>query len=625
MLRKSSQFLVILSLLTVTLMGCAGNTPAVVSTAVSSTTSSPADMATAPAPTATAEGAPASVDLASTAGLTQDTCLGHTRDNPECKDCCDSLDTDANGRKTCRDACAVYDFSQNTDFISVAVASVLGPQGDYSVCTAAEDTDPAASTGERECKLCCDGSGELQAGDRRFCRDACNAKFGTASGGASDQASGVQPAGRAQPGSNRPAGGPPPAGKPGAQLSSGAPGSGPQRSQTPGQGQAGQTAMNIEQAISDEAQGKTIAFDALAFLTGNLGADSFFPPGKVADFWGFQYLRDNDPSAMGHNTGFLTHASLNMLSILTAEQRAELVTLAKGQVDAINQYGYDRFVLMVAFRRLLAGDLPAGSTSLNQEAVQAYSAELYRLDGEISYERAQVMGSLLNSLDDTQRAALDALVGKGMLDWHDAEEPADLVGLDRDSKVAVMTYAGDMFSWYAGSVEADVYFCPERQGTYFGSFYLKDGKAMGNPDYTISSTLTGDIGQALLETLTADQARLVTDLVDTQKPALQEIVERREDVATLLRQFMTGGTPDETVVLSLMERYGELDGEIIYRYANAFTQVNSSLTAEQQAQLMALRTDILGEDMLYPTGAYLYSQPIAMPEIPNSDFLFAAP
>ena len=25
-------------------------------------------------------------------------------------------------------------------------------------------------------------------------------------------------------------------------------------------------------------------------------------------------------------------------------------------------------------------------------------------------------------------------------------------------------------SWYAGSVTADVYFCPERQGTYFGSF-----------------------------------------------------------------------------------------------------------------------------------------------------------
>ena len=64
-------------------------------------------------------------------------------------------------------------------------------------------------------------------------------------------------------------------------------------------------AFAMEQTLSDNAQQMTIAFDGLAFLTGNLGADSFFPPGKVADFWGFQYLRDNDPSEMGHNTDTL--------------------------------------------------------------------------------------------------------------------------------------------------------------------------------------------------------------------------------------------------------------------------------------------------------------------------------
>ena len=92
----------------------------------------------------------------------------------------------------------------------------------------------------------------------------------------------------------------------------------------------------------------------------------------------------------------------------------------------------------------------------------------------------------------------------------------------------------------------------------------------------------------------------------------------------LLRQFMAGGAPDRAVVLSLMERYGEMDGEIIYRYATAFAPVDQTLTAEQRAQLVALRTETLG-DMLYPDGAYLYSQSIALPEIPNSDFLFAVP
>ncbi|HZU87045.1 MAG TPA: hypothetical protein VFF78_06150, partial [Anaerolineaceae bacterium] len=109
--------------------------------------------------------------------------------------------------------------------------------------------------------------------------------------------------------------------------------------------------------------------------------------------------------------------------------------------------------------------------------------------------------------------------------------------------------------------------------------------------------------------------------VEDQKLTLYEIVDRREDISALLRQFMTGATPDRNTVLNLMERYGELDGDIITRYAVAFAQVSQNLTTDQRAQLLTMRTDLL-EDLAYPTGAYLYSQAIPMPEIPNTDFLF---
>jgi hypothetical protein len=380
-------------------------------------------------------------------------------------------------------------------------------------------------------------------------------------------------------------------------------------------------AYNIEQAISDKAQGMTIALDALAFLTGNLGADSFFPPGKVADFWGFQFLRDNDPSQMGHAGDFLTSAAMNMLNTLTAEQRAELVALAKSQVSSINEYGYMRFVLMDAFRRLLEGNLPTGATGLSEDAVKAYSARLYQLDGEISFARAQLMGSLITSMDSTQQAALESLVGEGMLDWPKVEEPSDMRGLDRDVKVAVMTYAADMFSWYAGSVDADVYFCPERHGTYFGSFYLKDIPAMSDPTYAIPTDLTGKMGDAMLNTLTADQAARITGLVNIQRPSLTSIVDARRQVATELRKFKAGATANRATVLGLMEEYGRLDGAIIYALAVNFAQVNRTLTGDQKAKLMALRKETLG-DLMHPSGAYLYSRAIPMPEIPNTDFLF---
>ncbi len=387
-----------------------------------------------------------------------------------------------------------------------------------------------------------------------------------------------------------------------------------------GGGQAGQ-AYNIEQAISDKAQGMTISYDALAFMTGDLGSDSFFPPGKVADFWGFQYLRDNDPSQMGHAGDFLTSAAMNTLNNLTADQRAELVALAESQVDDINEYGYKRFVLMDTFRRLANGNLPAGTTGLSKDAIKVYSAELYKLDGQISFERAQLMGKILNSLSAEQKAYFDAMVGKGMKEWNDVQEPEDVRGLDRDTKVAVMTYAADLFSWYAGSVEADVYFCPERHGTYFGSFYLKDIKAMSDPTYSIPTNLTGDLGEVMLQKLNPDQAQLITSLVDIQKPSLQGLVDMRRQISIELRKFKDGGAADQATVLSMMEQYGAYDGEIIYNMAVNFANVKNSLTDAQKAELDTLRTELLG-DQSHPNGAYLYSQAISMPEIPNTDFLF---
>lgn len=72
-------------------------------------------------------------------------------------------------------------------------------------------------------------------------------------------------------------------------------------------------AFNIAQTLSDGAQRTTLAFSGLAMMTGNLGSQSFFPPGKVADYTGFQYLRDNDPDNMGHNTSFLTRVANNVI------------------------------------------------------------------------------------------------------------------------------------------------------------------------------------------------------------------------------------------------------------------------------------------------------------------------
>ncbi len=395
---------------------------------------------------------------------------------------------------------------------------------------------------------------------------------------------------------------------------------------------SGGPAFTMTQTLSDGAQRTTLAFDALALLTGNLDAQSFFPPGKVADYTGFQYLRDNDPDNMGHNTSFLTRIANNVLYTLNDAQLAQLRTLASAQLSQVQQYGYQRFTIMQAFRRLIDGNLPAGTSSLNLDAIKVASRALYLIDGQISFDRALLYANILNSLDASQKAYLDAMKGKGWNSWPnvtDAQVQSKLSGLPQGTMVAVMTYASDLYSWYAGSLDADIYFCPERHGTYYGGFYMKDAPAVGHEGYSISEQLTATAGAALSDStqgyVSTNQAALMSSLVDTQRSDLyagtSNIVQVRTDIALLLRGLRVSTADSDAVktkVLALSGTYGELDGENNYHYATIFKQVYASLSDAQKTQLASLRHSILSGsyadgtpfDFTTATVPYLYSDAI---------------
>jgi hypothetical protein len=256
-------------------------------------------------------------------------------------------------------------------------------------------------------------------------------------------------------------------------------------------------------------------------------------------------------------------------------------------------------------------------------------------------------------MDSAQTAHLDAMKGKGWSSWPDitdAQVKAKMQGLPQGTAVAVMTYAGDLFSWYAGSVDADVYFCPERQGTYYGSFYIKDAPAIGHEGYSIDEQLTATAGAALSDSskgyVTADQAALMSSLVTTQKnnlyaSASSNIVQLRTEIATLLRDLLTSTAGSESVrarVLALSSTYGDLDGENNHAYATVFAQVYKSLSADQKARLAALRKSIMSGkyadgtpfDYSICTTPFLYSSPITdrrvlEPYLASTDALFFEP
>jgi Spy/CpxP family protein refolding chaperone len=403
---------------------------------------------------------------------------------------------------------------------------------------------------------------------------------------------------------------------------------GEQRNKTPENSKEQQKdKYSIEQAISDNAQLHTIAFSGLAFLTGDFGASTFIPPGKVCDFFGFQYMRDIDVAQKGHNPMFLNRVAGNVLHVLNDKQKQIFIDLAEKQSGKLEELAKMRLPLIKAFCMQRDNQTPAGSDGLNKEAVAQYVGNIFAYDAELSLRRAEVMAQVFLSLTPEQKAYFAKMKFGDFGTWPALDERDEINKQGRGKShlfnVAYMTYASEFFSWTAGSVEADTYFCPERHGTYFGGFYMKDMPAMGKRDYDISTSFTGDSGKAFLDDVLTEQQRvLITGIADKQRELLKETITVRRSISQELRKLLDGKTPDKAKVLSLGRRYGELDGEMSWYYATAFAKVNRTLTKEQRAALMKLRNLEGYKSASY----YIYSSPAQdQPVLNNVDAFFLSP
>ena len=386
----------------------------------------------------------------------------------------------------------------------------------------------------------------------------------------------------------------------------------------------GPQSYNIAQALSDQAQLGTISFEGLAFLTGGFGAATFIPPGKVGDYFGFQYMRDIDLAGMGHNPLFLNRIAANVLNILSSDQKALFLTEAAAEAPQYYTVALRRFPLIQAFYNQLNAQYPTASTGLNQASVIAYGGTDFVNENTLAYERAAAYGKVAASLTTSQKAALAKLQFGNFNSWAalDIANYMPPAGTAPLAAAAYMTLASEFFSWYAGSVTADTYFCPERHGTYFGGFYLKDAPVVGQTNYNISTALTGDLGAAFMNVLTTQQQATITAILSAQRTSLSQIVTIRQAISTELRKFLSGGTADKATILALGQQYGQLDGKLAYMYSTAFTTVAKTLSADQTTALAKLRASA---GVYTAAAAYIYADALTAVPSFDSSILFYPP
>jgi len=365
----------------------------------------------------------------------------------------------------------------------------------------------------------------------------------------------------------------------------------------------------------------------VAFLTGEFGASAFIPPGKVCDYFGFQYMRDIDTAQKGHNPIFLNRVAGNVLHILNNGQKELFLDLAEEQAPQLEALARMRLPLIKAFHINADGKTPSGSKGLDQQAVEAHVGEIFARDMELSIRRAEVMARVYRSLTTKQKAYLDKMKFGDFSTWPETDERGKLRrrgrGKSKLLNVAYMTYASEFFSWVKGSVKADVYFCPERHGTYFGGFYMKDMPIMGKRDMDISTSLTGRSGQTFVEDiLTSAQSREINAIPEWQAEYLAQMVTTRRAIATELRKLLANQSINKPKLIKLGQDYGRLDGRVSWKYATAFAAIKRTLTDSQKAQLVKLR-NLKGYEIapyyIYSRGRY------DKPDLSKANSLFFPP
>ena len=359
-------------------------------------------------------------------------------------------------------------------------------------------------------------------------------------------------------------------------------------------------------------------YDAVTWYTGNLCGDSFLPGGKIADFFGFQYLRDLAPNQTGHSTVFVTYCSKAFLSILNPTQTAILTAYAQNYSTYQNlttQYVMSRFPIYKALRSLLNGDLPSGKSGLNKDALLNYSQYLYKVDANVTLMKAAAFAQIINSLDSSQRKILDGYVSGGFNSW-----PVNKTNCDSN----MMGLASEMFAWYAGNSTSDIYFAPERINDYFGAFYFKDGPGYGTKNYSVSTHITGAEGDNFYSYLNSTEQGWYDVIMPDQISYQTKIVDVRSKISTELRKALANQSINQTLILELESQYGAYDGYLTYLYATVLSSIRPKLNStviEKLHQIPAVAS-LAGYLCATTSGMAFYNDGFApAPTSIESDFL----
>ncbi|MEL7345883.1 MAG: c-type cytochrome [Pseudomonadota bacterium] len=322
------------------------------------------------------------------------------------------------------------------------------------------------------------------------------------------------------------------------------------------------TARQLEDAVASRV---------LTWLTGSSSNNDYISVGRSANFFGFVALRVSGNHALSRSD-----VARDTLSVLSGQQRADLIALLEQQRAPFSATQDARFAMNRALEGLLVGE------PITMEAFLSLGQAYGAAEAELGRVIAQGLGDVITTLSDAQRVALADIRSAHVSGTRVAPlgKPPRL-DLPQEDKQELVNLAARLLSWVTGTPALNDFEVVGKPSQHFGFVSLRLESNHG--------VRRGAVAGEVLDLLQADQRAVLRAAAIRDAARFGDFLEARARLMRVLETAMDGATLDPAHIPALGAKIGEIEARMTWSQATAMLAIRDSLSDAQSSELLALR------------------------------------
>ncbi|WP_298820963.1 c-type cytochrome [uncultured Roseibium sp.] len=325
--------------------------------------------------------------------------------------------------------------------------------------------------------------------------------------------------------------------------------------------------------VDDRRLTEAVASRTLTWLTGNSANNDYISVGRLANFFGFVGLR----VASGHSLK-RSRIAQETLSVLNERQRAAMVSLVRGQMDALKDAQEARQEMNRALEGLLAFE------PLSKEHFIDLGRDYGAREAELGRVLAQTFGDIAQTLSADQKQTLTAIRAAHMSG--EAQQDNGTGGLrfkklSKADKKELVNISARFLSWTTGSQDFNDFEVVGKPSQHFGFVALRIDSNHG--------VKRGVVAEQVMEILTPSQVDRLREAALHNATEFPKFLAVRAQLMRVLETSLSGQRIDTSRVAHLGAEIGEIEADMTWSQAMAMLDVRNGLSEAQSEGLLAMR------------------------------------